>query len=282
MVLESILNPSKAEDKPLHVMAIAAIFTVVAVFLSRAMFPSEASLLTIAMITIIFIPFFQKLFEEEEKKEDNAAEGKIHDSIFHRHWKSLKVFSAFFIGIVIAMSFMYIAVGDSTFELQEQTLQGFSNRATTTEGATGAESRLGATGRATSEQQFGIYFANNTQVMILVFVLSAILGAGAVFVLVWNASVIAVYAGIAGKALFGGGAAYALGVPIALGGIALHGIPEIMAYFVAGLAGGVLSVGIVKEDLGSKEFNKIFYDSLMFLILAEILVVAAAWTEAVF
>jgi len=271
MVLESILNPSKAEDKPLHVMIIAAAFTLVSILLSRAMFPSQSSMLTVALITIIFIPFFQKVFEAEEEKEDEAAEGKLKAGIFSRHWKSLKVFSSFFLGVMIAISFSFLAFGGNTFDLQAQTLQGFSDR---------ASGQL--TGHATAEQQFGIYFINNTQVMILIFVLSAILGAGAVFILVWNASVIGVYSGLVAKSLFSGGATYALGVPIALGGIALHGIPEILAYLVAGLGGGILSVGIVKEEFGSKELNNVLIDVLIFLVIAEFLIFGAAWIEAIF
>jgi len=62
----------------------------------------------------------------------------------------------------------------------------------------------------------------------------------------------------------------------------LHGIPEILAYLVAGLGGGILSVGIVKEEFGSKELNNVLIDVLIFLVIAEFLIFGAAWIEAIF
>jgi len=73
--------------------------------------------------------------------------------------------------------------------------------------------------------------------------------------------------------------AYILGVPVGLGSIALHGIPEIAAYFVAALAGGMLSVGILREKLKG-HFEKIFIDAIIFLALAEVLIILAAFIEA--
>ena len=73
--------------------------------------------------------------------------------------------------------------------------------------------------------------------------------------------------------------AYLLGVPAGLGSIALHGVPEIAAYFVAALAGGMLSVAIIREKFKG-HFEKIFIDSIAFLALAEVLIIVAAFLEA--
>ena len=273
MVLESMMNPKNAEDKPLHIFAISVIYTFVCVYLANAMFPAQASMLAIALVTIVFVPFFQKLFELEEEKEDRAARGQKNGNIFQRHWKSIKVFGVFFLGIIAAMSFIFIFTDSSNiFQLQSETLQGFS---------------ASVTGQATDTYgQFTKFFFNNTQVMLLVFMLSAAFGAGAVFILVWNASVIAVYVGLIARTFAENGlhssVAYLFGVPVGLGTIALHGVPEIAAYFLAGLGGGILSVGVIKEKFGSREFNEIFFDALIFLVSAELLIVIAAWIEAVF
>ncbi len=121
--------------------------------------------------------------------------------------------------------------------------------------------------------------------MILVYALSVLFGAGSVFVLGWNASVIAVYVGSVSRSFIAQGfapsAAYLFGVPLGLGSILLHGIPEIIAYFLAGLAGGILSVGILRERWGGKNFHLILKDSLVLLAVAEILIFAAAFIEAV-
>jgi len=266
MVLESMLNPKNAEDKPWHVFFISLIYTFVAILFAYFLFPSETSLLFVALVTIIFVPFFQRLFVIEEKREDTAARIK-GPNIFARHSRIIYVFSTFFLGVIAATTFVYVAAGDSgLFSLQTDTIRSFGSAA------------------AISPGSFFQYLANNSQVMILMFILSVVFGAGAVFILAWNASVIAVYVGLFTKSMISSGTpssvAYALGLPLGLGSIALHGIPEIVAYFVAGLAGGILSVGLIREKIGSRNFRQVAKDSGILLISAQLLILVAAYIEA--
>src|SRR3989338_11575729 len=108
MVLESMINPKNAEDKPWHVFVIAFIYTLIAIAVSYFLFPTQSSILSVAFVTIIFVPFFQKLFTLEEEKEDLAAEKKLKKGLWARHVQVIYVFSAFFLGVVIAMSFVFI------------------------------------------------------------------------------------------------------------------------------------------------------------------------------
>ncbi|MFH0832164.1 MAG: stage II sporulation protein M [Candidatus Aenigmatarchaeota archaeon] len=267
MVLESIMNPRNAEDKPWHVFILAFFYSFVAIFFAHQLFPSQSSILAISLITIIFVPFFQRLFEIEEKKECFAARNKF-GNLFTRHAKIIYTFSAFFMGIILAMNLTYIFFGfEDVFVLQKEWFAG-----------------QGITGNATGNTSFTLYFINNSQVMILMFILSTMFGAGAIFILAWNASVISVYLGLIYHSFVNQGmnigTAYFYGIPAGLGAIALHGIPEILAYFIAGLAGGILSVGIIREKIISKEFKKVFMDSVMFLVIAEALIFVAAYLEA--
>ena len=275
MVLESILNPKNAEDKPWHVFLIAFLYTLIAVFFAHKLFPSEASILSVALVTILFVPFFQKLFELEEEKEDAAAQKRLKGNLVSRHRQTIYVFSAFFLGTAVSMTFIYVFFPEfsSAFSLQADIVRQLNPAA-----ATGAAYSVGS--------GFWNFFSNNTQVMLLVFIMSSMFGAGAVFVLAWNASVISVFSGFAVQKLVGTGLpthyAFAYGLPASLGSIALHGIPEILAYFIAGLAGGILSVGIIREELGSREFKMVLKDSLIFLGIAEAMIFAAAYIEAIF
>ncbi len=273
MVLESILNPKQAEDRPWEIFLVSFIYTLISILFSLSIFPGQSSILSVAFLTIIFVPFFQKLFEIEEEKEDQAAERKIQGNLFVRHQKLIYSFSAFFFGIIIAMSFLFIFYADAepAFSLQTETLKSFSGS---------------PSGSATENTDFVRFLLNNTQVMVMMFVLSLAFGAGAIFILAWNASVIAVYVGLLVRSFIESGlsspVAYLYGVPVGLGSIALHGIPEIVAYFIAGLAGGILSVGVLREKAMSREFKKIAFDALVLLLAAEFLVVVAAYVEAVF
>src|SRR3989344_1935240 len=262
-MLESILNPKNAEDKPFHVFGIAILYSFVAMIFAQQLFPSQSSLLTIALITIIFVPFFQKLFETEE-----TADITVHKNLYERHKKSILVFSGFFLGTMFAITGAYLFLPQSQlFTLQTETL-----------GNIGAP-----TGKIISAEDFARFFFNNTKVMTLIFILSAVMGAGAVFILAWNASVIGVFVGLFSQNLAShtGSIAYLYGIPLALSSIALHGIPEILAYFVAGLAGGILSVGIIREKAFSDNFKIIFKDSLFLFAFAEFLIIGAALLEAI-
>ena len=264
-MLESLLRPKTAEKKPWDVFFIAIFFSVIGVVFALQLFPAQASVFSVSLITIMFMPFFQKLFAVEERKDY-----KLHKNLLMRHRQLFYVFGAFFLGTIVALSFIYVFFPPArdAFSLQESWYR--------------SQGRS-ITGNAVSEQNLSIFLINNTQVLLITFALSAIFGAGAVFILVWNASIIAVYVGFVINNFIRNGIsaqlAYVLGVPVGLGSIALHGIPEIAAYFVAALAGGMLSVGIMREKLKG-HFKKIFIDALIFLALAEVLIIIAAVLEA--
>jgi uncharacterized membrane protein SpoIIM required for sporulation len=114
--------------------------------------------------------------------------------------------------------------------------------------------------------------ANNFLVMITILVFSLLFGAGAIFILAWNASVIGVAIG-----LFSQGAITQ--VPASLLRYLVHGIPEIAAYFVAALAGGIISVAIIKHGFGKKKFWRVMRDSLDLIIIALVILILAAILE---
>src|SRR3989338_8424245 len=68
-MLESLLRPKTAEKKPWDVFFIAIFFSIIGVAFSLQLFPSQASVFSVSLITIMFMPFFQKLFAGEEKKD---------------------------------------------------------------------------------------------------------------------------------------------------------------------------------------------------------------------
>jgi stage II sporulation protein M len=103
-------------------------------------------------------------------------------------------------------------------------------------------------------------------------VFSLIFGAGAIFVLAWNASVIAAAVGIFAKSNLSD-------LPLGIARFMIHGLPEIAAYFIAALAGGIVSVAVIKHDIRSEKFWNILQDSLNLLILAVIVLFIAALIE---
>jgi len=100
-----------------------------------------------------------------------------------------------------------------------------------------------------------------------------IFGAGAIFILAWNASVISAAIGIFTKGQISG-------IPLGLGRyMFIHGLPEIAAYFIAALAGGILSTAFIKHDTKSEKFWTIIQDSLNLVIIAIAILFLAALME---
>ncbi len=268
-MLESLLNPRKA--KPYEVFIFGLIFAPLAFFFSYMLFPEFSSVLGCAFITILFVPFFQHLFLDEEKKEEWDTIHKKRENVFHRHEHVLVFYSSFFLAIILMLSILFFFLPDSKrsvlFSKQIQELQRISTL---------------STGHVISSNS-GLIFLNNTLVLLLAFASSLLFGTGAIFILSWNASVIASFSGIWARSLISKGLppsmAFLYGVPNALLAIALHGIPEITGYFFAGFAGGILSVGLLREKFGSKEFKKIFLDSIIFLLIGEYSIFIAAFIE---
>jgi uncharacterized membrane protein SpoIIM required for sporulation len=108
--------------------------------------------------------------------------------------------------------------------------------------------------------------------LIFALVFSLIFGADAIFILAWNASVISSAIGIFSKANLAN-------LPIAFGRYMIHGIPEIGAYFAGALAGGIVSIAIIKHDVHTERFWVILQDSLNLVILAVVLLFVAALIE---
>jgi uncharacterized membrane protein SpoIIM required for sporulation len=59
----------------------------------------------------------------------------------------------------------------------------------------------------------------------------------------------------------------------------IHGIPEIAAYFYGGLAGGIVSVAIIKKHFRTRKFPAIMKDFTELVMIAIGFLVAAAFLE---
>jgi uncharacterized membrane protein SpoIIM required for sporulation len=118
---------------------------------------------------------------------------------------------------------------------------------------------------------------------------SFIYGSGAIFILAWNASVIGTAIGnfvrtglAASAAAIGAGFGithYLQVISLGLFKYSIHGIPEILAYFTAGLAGGIISVAVIRHDMKTRKFEHILLDSADLLIISIVLLVVAAFLE---
>jgi uncharacterized membrane protein SpoIIM required for sporulation len=114
---------------------------------------------------------------------------------------------------------------------------------------------------------------NNLGVLAFSFAFSFLFGAGAVFILTWNASVLATAIGMAAKSVGG-----LHGLPLAVLIYLPHGSLEILAYFIAGIAGGLISAGLTRRR--ARWFRYTLRDSAMLMCVSVLLLIAAAAIES--
>ena len=127
----------------------------------------------------------------------------------------------------------------------------------------------------------------NTRVWIFCILFSFLYGGGAIFILAWNASIIGVAIGNIFRSVT---STYALAdhttllynyfnaFPMSMSYM-IHGIPEIAAYFLGTLGGGIISVAVIKHDIRSKNFRHVLIDSVDLLLISLIILVVAGFME---
>ena len=275
MVLESLLSPWKAETHPTRLIFFGFLYATLGLFLSSWIFNEHASLVMVFLTTMASIPLVYNLIKVEEKKDLSELK---EQNILKEHSRALLVFLNMFIGATIAFAFWYVVLPPSmisnVFEVQTSTITSL---------------RAGVTGQATGKSRvFFDILSNNLKVLIFCILFSFLYGVGAIFILTWNASVIGVAIGDlirAGiyqieKKFFLFSAHEYLGITVyGLLRYALHGVIEIGGYFVAGLAGGIISIAAIRHDFGTKKYEKIILDASLLLLFSLFLIFLGAFLE---
>ena len=113
--------------------------------------------------------------------------------------------------------------------------------------------------------------SQNLIVIIIAFILSVFYGAGALFLIVLNASI---FAGFIFYVIREIGNAFSV-----LSLFLIHLVPELSGFLLAAIAGGVVSRAIMKERFGSDEFRNIMRDALVLLLIAVGLIIISAFLE---
>jgi uncharacterized membrane protein SpoIIM required for sporulation len=267
MVLESIFPVKKVVKHPIDMFVLSTIISFVSIYIADMIFPGVSTgKIVILFITAALAPAIYGVFKEEEEVEREEAEHRIHKKFFDRHDEAIKIFTLLFLGIFVAIFLTAIFSSEGYVE------DTFEDQISEIERITSLSSGK-ALGGALSPDILEIVLWNNLRVMSLSFVLSFLIGVGAVVILAWNASILALYlASFIRKGLIEEFMVRTIS-------IIPHAPIEILGYFLAGIAGGVLSVGLIRERLLSKEFLLVFRDSLLLLCLAIASIFLGAFVE---
>lgn len=251
MVLDWLVNIHNTEEHPERMLLFGFIYSSIAAGIALLIFPREAGAVMMVLTVAALMPLMLNLMKEEESK-DEASKSSVW-----AHMPALKFFLFMFLGMVAAYMLWFLLlptdVTNNLFSLQIDTVT-----------RRGVE--LGA---FASSDAFLQILANNLRVLAIGLLLAFVFGAGAIFILEWNAAVLAT--------VLAGSLKHSVNFSVAR--YLVHGIPEITAYFIVGLAGGMISLGIGRRKFGTKEFGRILTDSLELILLAVVILVVAALLE---
>lgn len=270
MVIESLLPIQRAENKPVSMLFLAFLYATIAVFVGVWIFPNYAGLTMVFFTVMALLPIMLRMISFEESK----IFSRLANTLTHKD--ALPFFVFMFLGTVIAYTFWFIVfpetMVDTLFQIQINTIEQINTN---------------ISGGFSAGYMTSIIF-NNLRVLFFVLLFSFIYGAGAIFILTWNASVIAVAIGNTARGLISsaaastgaaGAATYFHAISLSSLRYLIHGIPEIGSYFVGGLAGGLISVAVIRHELFDQKFNKVLIDAMHLVLLSVGILLVSAVVE---
>ncbi len=277
-MLESLINLRTVKDKTWITAVWAFIISSVAVFFSTQIYSqvqvsgvsiSVSGLYAVFFTIIPSIYFVTILIKREERLEEEEIARHYRKGFFERHDKDILIFLFYFLGLTVSFAVWSLVLEPGFFQIQLSTICRINPAFCGSPGLAGNVTGL-ASGQALGS--FLVYITNNIQVMLFAFIFSMVFGAGAVFIIVWNASILGVVIGNLSKTLY----------EIPFYGLSYlpHGLPEIAGYICAGLAGGILSAAIIRGHHKRGVFGTVVFDSIKILILGIFLIIAGAAIEA--
>jgi uncharacterized membrane protein SpoIIM required for sporulation len=280
-MLESLINPKKVGKEPWIMFFIGLLYASVSLILVHFLFGQDPVLakssgMMVVLFCVMFsIPFMYSIFKQEET-EDEEIEGFF--GIWRMHSDAILAFLWLFLGFILAFS-----VGNAVFQnsnLLNAQLETYCN-INSPGSVEDCVSEYTFTGKSISSNalnkgaRFFSIIENNFGVMIFTLIFSLIFGAGAIFVLAWNASVISAAIGVF--------TSYKLGeIPLGILRYMIHGFPEIASYFITALAGGILGVGAIRNGIGNKKFMNVLKNVMILVLIAIVILILAALIEVYF
>lgn len=256
-MIDILLKSYLIEKKPYYGILLGFLFASLGIGFSYLIFKTEPSFPAIFLTTLATAPVVIRLIKDEK------WEPKFN-KIIERHEKVIEVYFYLFFGMALTFAFYYLILPEDTSSLI------FSEQI-----------KKFATGFFSFSlnliiEQLPLFYKivlNNLGLMFFFFILSLFYGSGSVFLLSWNASILGVMWGrMAKTALF-------LINPLTFVTNTFFNfpylLPEVLAYFLASIAGGVVSVNLTKKT----KIGIAMVDSLIFLALSIVIIIIAGLIE---
>ena len=280
-MLESMINPKRAEKGPWKMLFIGLLYGSLSLLLVHFLFKGDSVLskfsgLIVVLFCVMFsLPFMYFIIKNEEQ-EDEEIEGFW--GVWKTHGDAIYAFLWLFLGFIIAFSFWNVILQDSKLlNAQIETYCSINSPGSVADCVAKYSFTSKVISSSTSIQtaRLASIIGNNLGVLILTLIFSLIFGAGAIFVLAWNASVISAAIGIFTR--------YSIkDIPFGLLRYMVHGFPEIAAYFITALAGGMFGIGVARHGIGDKKFVRVLMHVGILLLIAIAVLIIASLIEVYF
>ncbi len=263
MVLEEI-KPEYVERRPYYAFLFGFAYVIIAYLTSFVFFPTTISVAILFLITLLLVPTVIRLMAIEERRErSDALQYFIRD-----HRDIFEIYIFLFLGVFVGFLILGLVVSLGIFNYQMNFLEkqeGLSSEL--------VKNRLSDGLKGDFKSFLGL-LENNLFVAIVAFILSFFYGAGAMFLIVLNASIFSTFITFVINNV-----SNAVGKITIFGIFLVHMIPELAGFLFAAIAGGVVSKALLQERFGSERYMNVSKDSTFILLIAIILIILAAFLE---
>ncbi len=259
MVLEHLVDNERVLRHPLFITVLTFLYVLVAYGMAYLLFPTQESLALVFLVTLMISPSLMHVMRLEEKIESRY--GLRH--FFRTHQLALRVYGLSFIGLVAG----FLVVGSFDPSAYSTQIQMLADK-----GAIGTTvlERFSSTGPSDPITPILGAFSSNLLVLLICVALSLFYGAGAVFLIILNASLFAAFFTWIVRAA---------GNP-ALGWIGLiHLVPELLGFLLGAIAGATISWALLEEKVGTPRFANVAKNACLMIVLAALVLLVAAVLE---
>jgi uncharacterized membrane protein SpoIIM required for sporulation len=256
MVLEQIYSVDFLKENPKYAFLLGLAYTVFGALFALMLFGEDPALVIVGVVSMLLMPSLYQISSYYESRAREHAVGVWNVVVNNKQF--IKVYLYMFFGsFVVFALFSLILPSLATNHLFKQQVSVMAGGATA------------AGGGYFSLALFKDLFTHNMFVMTICFLLSLIAGNGAIFMIIWNASVWGTVFGVLGKTT----ATYLQVNPgiifvLIMLSVFPHVLLEMSSYIIAVVAGTMISDAMAKEQILSKAFGRVLASNLLLLLCA--------------
>jgi len=263
MVLEELYSTKTLKENAFYPLVLGLTHAIFGIATAVLLFPENPTFVAVGITARVLLPTVKRLIGE------NKTPTNDHHMLHQTYSSFVRVFItylAIFIGLLVAFGFFSVllpnAAAHHVFKQQLDLME------------------ISITDTDISFGDWRTLLSINIKVLLISFLASFVDGTGALFILVWNASVWGTIFGAFGKSAAAVGSTDPLfGWMLVLLAVLPHTILEAASYVCGGIAGTILSESTLKYKLLSVKTTRLMMTALHLFGIAVVILVLGALVE---